>query len=242
MADEATAQAGDQTGVTRDSTGTITEPGSQATTTPETSTPATTTSEPDGKTILTEGKKPEEKVEAAKGAPESYADYTVPEGFELDPAIKTKVDPIFKELGLSQDGAQKMVDLYTTLTAEASAAPAKAWNDMAASWKAAAESHPDLKGKLGPGQEVNVRIGKFLDGLGDPKLSSDFRQLMDITMAGNHPAFIRVLDYAAKRLTEGTPVSGNGPSPHGQSAGARPAPNAAAAMYPNLPSRDGRLN
>ena len=242
MAEETTQTQTEQTGVTRDSTGTITEPGSTPSTTQVTETPVTKTSEPSGNTLLTEGKLEAKTETKTEGAPEKYEDFKVPEGFTLDPRIKGEIEPLFKGMGLSQENAQALVDFYTKQTREATEAPVKAWKEMSDSWRQAAESHPDLKGKLGPGKEVSVRIGRLLDGLGDPQLTSDFRQLMDITMAGNHPAFIRVLDYAAKRLTEGTPVSGNGPSPHGQSAGARPAPNAAAAMYPNLPSRDGRLN
>jgi hypothetical protein len=240
MADEATTT--DQTGVERTGEGTIVDqspkPGeSTPTTTPETtSTPKTE----DGKTLLTEGKKEEpkteEKKEEVKGAPEKYADYTVPEGFALDPEVKKEADALFKGLGLSQEGAQSLIDLYTAKTVEAAKAPYDAYQKMTDGWRKEAESHPDLRGKLGPGQEVNVRIGKALDSLGDPKLASDFRQLMDLTGAGNHPAFIRAIDKWAQRLTEGTHVSGNGPTRASQSEPGKAPPSAAAALWPNLPS------
>lgn len=242
---EATTEAGTQTGVSRDSTGAIATPGSEATTTQTTETPASTTSEPDGGTLLTQTKQPEAKTETkteAKGAPEKYEDFKVPDGFELDPKVKAEIEPLFKGLGLSQEGAQSLVDFYTKQTREAAEAPAKAWTDMANEWRTASENHPDLRGKLGPGGEVNVRIGKLLDSLGDPALTADLRKFMDITMAGNHPAFIRAFNIFAQRLTEGTHVSGNDPSKEGQSLRPTGQPNAAAAMYPNLPSRNGRAN
>jgi hypothetical protein len=63
---------------------------------------------------------------------------------------------------------------------------------------------------------------------------------MDLTGVGNHPAFIRALDYFAQRLTEGKHVAGNGPSPGGQSRpGAATQPGAAAAIWPSLPSAGG---
>jgi len=242
MADEATTT--DQTGVERTGEGTIVDQSPKVESTPTTtqtttSTPATK-AEGEGKTLLTEGKKEEPKVEEkkdeVKGAPEKYADYSVPEGFALDPEVKKEADEKFKSLGLSQEGAQSLIDLYVAKTSEAAKAPYEAYQKMTDGWRKEAESHPDLKGKLGPGQEVNVRIAKALDGLGDPKLASDFRQLMDLTGAGNHPAFIRAIDKWAQRLTEGTHVPGNGPTRAGQSEPGRAPPSAAAAIWPTLPS------
>ena len=204
------------------------------------STPNTTPTPPapeGGTSLLTEGPKDAPKAEPApKGAPEKYADYTVPDGMTLDPEVKGKADAIFKDLGLSQEGAQRLVDFYTAETREAFEAPFNAWRDMNAKWRSDAEAHPDLKGKLGPGQEVNVRISRALDAVGDPTLVGEFKQLMDVTGAGNHPAFIRVLNHLAKQLTEGTHVSGKGPSPAGQSAPGAAPPSAAKAMFPHLPS------
>ena len=111
---------------------------------------------------------------------------------------------------------------------------------MTDGWRQEAENHPDLRGKLGPGKEISIRISKALDGIGDAKLASDFREAMDISGIGNHPAFIRVLSKFAERLTEGSHVAGNGPSKAGQSAPAQAPPSAAAAMWPNLKSSSDR--
>lgn len=207
---------------------------SSTTTTPE-------TKAPDGKTLLTENKEPEKKVEEPKKAedskaPEKYTDYKLPDGFTLDAEIKAKADGLFKGLGLSQEAAQSLVDFYGEQVSKIASAPAKAYQDLTTQWRKDAESHPDLRGKLGPGQEVNVRIARALDGLGDPKLASEFREVMDLTGSGNHPAFIRVLDKLAQKVTEGTHVAGNGPSTAGQSEPGKAPPSAAAAMWPKLPS------
>ena len=243
MADEpVVTPTPDSSGINRTPDGTIAPPtdGSNATPTP-TPDPVTPPSN-DGKSVLnqkTEGEKKEEP--AAKGAPEKYEDFKAPDGVKLDPAVIAKAAPIFKELGLSQDAAQKLVDTYRELSAEAAAAPYKAYQDTVADWLKQSQDHPDLRGKLGPGQEVNVRIAKLLNGVPDAKLASDFREAMDITGVGNHPAFIRLMDHFAKQLTEGTHVAGNGPGPGGQSApGTASRPSAAASMWPNLPSAGGR--
>ncbi len=240
----------DVSGIARTPTGEINNPTAQpaaATTTPPPTTeasPATTTpSEPtppkEPRSLLNdEGEPPKEPVKPAEGAPEKYEDYKLPEGFTLDEGIKTKVDDLFKGAGLSQEQAQKFIDFYTSETKEAFNAPFKAFKELTERWRSEANSHPDLKGKLGQGQEVNVRIGKFLQGINDPQLVSDFQELMDLTGAGNHQAFIRVIDYAARKLTEGGFVAGRGPSAEGQRpAPNRPPPTAAEAMWPNLANR-----
>lgn len=238
MADEQTTTANPE-GVARTPEGAIADL-SPTTNQPNSETPPKTP-EGDGTTLLTkiEAEKPAE-TKAAEGAPETYADYKVPEGFTLNPEIKAKADPIFKEMGLSQDQAQKLVDTYTELTKEAAQAPIKQWQDTVKAWGEEAANHPDLRGKLGPGKEINVTIGKALDSIGDATLASEFRQLMDLTGAGNHPAFIRVIHALAARITEGTHVTGNGPSPAGQSKPGTPPPSAAAAMWPTLPSSQTR--
>jgi hypothetical protein len=233
MPDETTV---DTAGVTRTAEGQISDgQTTQMDQSPSSTTPETTES---GKTLLTEDKSPEKaEVKAAEGAPEKYADYKLPDGVTLAPEVKTEADNLFKGLGLSQDAAQSLVDFYGKQISELSSAPAKAYQEMTDGWRKDSESHPDLRGKLGPGQEINVRISKALDGLGDPKLASDFKAAMDLTGVGNHPAFIRVISRLAEKVTEGTHVAGNGPSKEGQSQSGRTAPpSAAAAMWPTLPS------
>ena len=245
MADEPTTTT-DTSGIARTTDGTIVDQGTPPSSETQTSSTETTPSpktEPssDGKTVLNTKAEEPKKEEPAKGAPDKYEDYKVPDGFTLDPEVKTKADALFKGMGLNQGQAQSLVDMYRELTTEAFQAPFKAYQDMTADWLKQSQDHPDLRGKLGPGQDVNVRIGKLLDGVPDTKLASDFREAMDLTGVGNHPAFIRMLDHFAKQLTEGTHVAGNGPSPGGQSRpGAASQPTAAQAMWPSLPSSGSR--
>lgn len=250
MTDVSQATASQETGPQRTAEGTLIDQSpnskpSKATTSQDSSTKSTETPAPakEGATLLskeepakTEGDKPAAK----EGAPEKYEDYKVPEGFKIDAEAKTKADAVFKELGLSQDAAQKLVDLNQDLLKEVQAAPIKAYQDMIKTWGEESMNHPDLKGKVGPGKEVSVRIGKMLDSLGDPELASAFRSQMDLTGVGNHQAFIRVLDRLAQRVTEGSHVAGNGPSKAGQSRPGDGPPSAGAAMWPNLPSAANR--
>lgn len=237
MADEQTQV--DTSGITRSADGTISD--GQTTQSDQGQSSQSTTQET-GTTLLTEGKKAETEPKAEEGekktetkAPEKYEDYKLPDGLTLDAEVKGKADALFKGLGLDQAQAQSLVDFYGEQLTKIASVPIEAYKTLTDAWKADAESHPDLRGKLGPGKEINVRISRALDGLGDPKLVSDFKQLMDLTGAGNNQAFIRVLDRFAQKVSEGTHVAGNNPSTFGQSKpGTDTKPTAAAAMWPNL--------
>ena len=136
----------------------------------------------------------------------------------------------FKELNLSQAGAQRIMDLYTKEVSEATEAPYKLWKDTQESWRTEIMQDPNIGGKL---DQVRASTSKMIDGLGDPKLAADFRSAMDFTGAGNNPAFIRLFYALAQRMTEGGAVSGGGPAGVGTPGGGKPA-SIANAMYPNL--------
>src|SRR5579863_3544340 len=92
---------------------TETKPSGDQTQTTETQSKPDTTTEPakDGSTVLTAKDKTEPKPSAA---PDKYTDFKAPDGYTLDPATIEAATPIFKELGLSQDAAQKLVDFHAT--------------------------------------------------------------------------------------------------------------------------------
>jgi antitoxin component of RelBE/YafQ-DinJ toxin-antitoxin module len=229
-----------QTGVERATDGTITEPAtilsSDQTTTPPDPATASPPAKDDGGTLLKAPTEPAKPAEP-EGAPEKYEDYKVPDGYTLDTEVRTKADGIFKGMGLTQKEAQSLVDFYIAETKEVFEAPFKAYNDMKEQWRQDALNHPELKGKLAKDGDVQTRISRALSQMNDAPLEAEFRQMMELTAAGNHPAFIRVLYNLAKQVTEGSHVAGRGPSEVGQSAPGKTAqPSTAQAIYPHLSS------
>jgi hypothetical protein len=174
-----------------------------------------------------------------QGAPEKYADFTVPDGWEMDQEVRAEAEKLFRDFNLPQSAAQALVDFYAAKSIQAQNAPVEFYAEMRQGWRESAMSHPELQGKLGAGGEVLTTISRGLDAIasatGDRQLIADFKEAMDMTGAGDHPAFIRVMYSLAKRATESGHVRGNGPSAAGQ---ARPGSvrSAAQLMYPDLPS------
>ena len=168
----------------------------------------------------------------ATGAPESY-DFKSAEGQPLaDRTIVDAATPIFRELNLTQPQAQKLVDFYNAQMKSQSDAGAKAVTAMREQWVSEVKADAELGPKL---DTIKTDIGRAFDALGDTKLTNEFKSAMDLTGAGDHPAFIRAFWKLSQRLIEGKPVSGGGPTANGQSpSGQVRRPSLASAMYPNL--------
>lgn len=143
----------------------------------------------------TKGEETEEKTEV----PEEYGDFKVPEGMELDKVMLEAFVPVFKDLGLDQEKAQKLIDAYAPLVAqreeEAQKAKLKEFEDMVSGWK-----NETIK-ELGPkSKEALSFVAKVRDKFGDEEVV----QLMQDTGIGNHPAMVRFLIKIGKAISEDT--------------------------------------
>jgi len=168
------------------------------------------------------------------GAPEAYADFSIPEGHTLDTATIESATPIFRELGLSQDQAQKLVDFYSAKIGEINSQNEGFMEQMRTEWRNQLSADKEIGGKL---DAVKVDIGRALDRI-PAEVRTAYKEAMDLTGAGDNPAIIKAMYSLAQLVNEGTPVRGDNPSPHGQSrTGVETRPSAASAMYPNLPKR-----
>lgn len=211
-------------------------PTSPTPTTPPSSTetpPKTETTEKkeEAKPSLLNQKEEEKKEEAKPGAPEKYEAWKLPEGYEFSEEVATEVGAMFKEIGLTQEQGQKLVDYYAKSTLEAAEAPVNLWLDKQEEWQNEIKNDPKIGSKL---PVVKASIAKMVDGLGDTKLADSFREAMDYTGAGNNPAFVRLMYALAQKYGEGTHVSGEKPGPDGQKSPTKPGGPGAGALYPNL--------
>lgn len=253
--------ATDQAGVTRTPDGTIADQSqsqqTSSSTASPTSTPAATTdttqsktdqtkteptstkTEPkaDDKSLASKADTKKEDTKAPQGAPEKYEPYTLPEGLELDATVVEEANKLFKELGLPQAAAQRIVDQHVALMQKAAQEPVDFFNQQKMEWRKELIADKTLgDGKENLNAKTLKQISDVKNALG-PELKEAFQEAMDYTGAGDHPAFIKAMVKIAEFISEGSHVSGKGPSPLGQTptgSAARPTP--AQAMYPNLPS------
>jgi hypothetical protein len=190
-----------------------------------------------GKTEKPEAPKaPDPKADAPKpdapvGAPEKYADFKLPDGYQFDKPALDQALVTFKEMNLTQDQAQKFVDLYAKHSLEAASAPYREWANLQKTWTdQIAERFPGEKSTA-----VKSMISGVIDAALPPSLAKGLRSALDVTGAGSHPDVVEALSILLKPLSEGTPVKGNAPSKEGQAApGTDTRPSIADAMYGHL--------
>ena len=139
--------------------------------------------------------------------PDTYADFTLPEGMDLDETTLADANPLFKEMGLSQAKAQKVVDFYAKQVQAGSAKQADAFNQLMTDWVTSAKNDSEFGGdKFDESVKIAQRsIGTY----GTPEL----KQLLEDHGVGNHPEVIRFMLKVGKTLKEDVPgAAGSAPT------------------------------
>jgi len=134
--------------------------------------------------------------------PEKY-EFKAPEGVTFDQAQIDAFTPVAKELGLTNEQAQKLVDLQTTHAANAATAQAAQWKSVTDAWAAETKADKDIGGV-----KFNENVGiasKAIDKFGTPEL----RKALDDSGMGNHPAVVRFFVNVGRQISEDTMASGN---------------------------------
>ena len=143
-------------------------------------------------------KEGEEKV----GAPEAYEDFTLPEGMELDTVAVEAALPVFKELGLTQDQAQKLVDLQAAQLTAAAEAQQVQWDKTNEDWREEAKADPEFGRANLQGSLAHVKT--FLDKFATP----EFREMLDDTGLGNRLETLRMFATVGKAMGEDSITTG----------------------------------
>lgn len=137
--------------------------------------------------------------EAQTGAPEEYADFSLPEDMPMDAEAMDAFKPLAKELGLSQEQAQKLVDIQAQAVARFTEAQTQAFVETTNGWLESAKGDDEIGG---PNFDARVATAKkAVEFFGTPELIEAF----DMTGVGNHPEFLRAF-YRIGKLMEDDPV------------------------------------
>lgn len=155
-----------------------------------------------------EAEKPKEgEAAAAEGAPEEYADFAAPEGVELDAEVLGEFKTTAKEMNLTQDQAQKVVDLGAKMLQGWTAQANEYHAAELAEWRSQSEADPRFGGtpeKLG---EALAVAKTALDQFASPKFKEKVLNEMGL---GDHPEFIHAWYQVGKAMSEDRMVPANG--------------------------------
>jgi len=145
-----------------------------------------------------DAKAKEEADAKAKVVPEKY-EFKAPEGMTLDIAAVEKVTPLFKELKLTQEQAQKLVDVYATQVKSIHDAQAADFAKFVES-----EKQATIKALGANYKEELSYAAKFLDKFANPKV----RELFNGSGLGNNIEVIKMFIQAGKLVSEGKLIEG----------------------------------
>lgn len=136
---------------------------------------------------------------------DAYADFTMPEGMTLNAEQLEAAKPLFKDLGLNQEQAQKLVDFQAQQVQASQQGQMDAFNQLKTDWVEQAKQDAEIGGDkfdetVGIAKEAIAKFGN--EGL--TKLLNDFGM-------GNHPEVIRFMAKVGRLTREDNPDAGGSP-------------------------------
>lgn len=168
------------------------ETGKQTQTT-ETQETQSTEKPAEGSETSTTGKTPETTV------PEVY-EFKAPEGMEFAPEVLETYSSAAKAAGLTQDAAQKVIEVMAPALAARQLEQVKALHNQ---WTEASKTDVEFGGEK---LKENLGVARSaLDAFGSPELKT----LLDTTGFGNNPEVLRLLFKVGKAISEDKFVAGS---------------------------------
>jgi len=153
-----------------------------------------------------DGDKPAEKSEdeeqKQEGAPEKY-EFTAGEGVELDADALKDFEPVARDLNLTNEQAQKLVDAYPKILAGVQQRQAEAWQKQTEGWAETVKADKEIGGdKLTANLSAAQRA---FDQFGTPEL----KEYLNATGLGNHPDLVKTFVKIGKAMSEDGMVDGS---------------------------------
>lgn len=140
-------------------------------------------------------------TEGSDTPPDTYADFVMPEGMQLDETALAEATPLFKELGLTQEQSQKVVDLYAKQAQAGSQKQVDDFNQLMNDWREQSKTDKEFGGD------------KFDESLKTATLAIDkygtsgLKQLLEEHGVGNHPEVVRFMVRVGQTIKEDVPGS-----------------------------------
>lgn len=142
----------------------------------------------------------EERSEEPSKEGEQPAPYNLraPEGFAIDQELLTAATPVLREIGLNDEQANKLLPLVPQLEARVIESLDDELSVLKKEWASQVRADPRLGGANWRETERYLTVALDAAGAGQ---GSEFRELMDDSGLGNHPAIIRGFRAIGERLS-----------------------------------------
>lgn len=143
-----------------------------------------------------------EKEQKQEGAPEKY-EFKTAEYIELDTEALKDFEPVARELNLTNEQAQKLVDVYPKILAGVQQRQAEAWQQTTEQWAADVKADKEIGGDKLPSNLSAAQ--RALDQFGTPKLKT----YLNDTGLGNNPDLVKAFVKIGKAMSEDGMVTGS---------------------------------
>lgn len=115
---------------------------------------------------------------------------SLPEGVQLDAELLATATPVLKDIGLTNEQANKLVPLVTQVQERIYSQQQDEFAVVRTSWARATKQDPEIGGaKLAETQRL---VGVALKAGGAAHKTHEFRELMNESGLGDHPAALRL--------------------------------------------------
>jgi len=150
-----------------------------------------------------EAQQTENQVEGeVQKEPLTYEDFSLPEGMSLDKEALGKFQTVAKELNLSQENAQKLVDIATEQTQSLVKKQQDQWLEVRKNWVNEIKNDQEFGGEKFT--ETIERAKRTLKEYG----SEEFLSALEQTGFGDNPEMVKLLARLDKAMSEDTLVDG----------------------------------
>jgi hypothetical protein len=139
---------------------------------------------------------PEDPFAEEVSARPSYGEFKLPEGVTADAESLRPATELFAETGLSQEQAQKFIDLAMARESAAQHRSVQAFVDLQNQWVSEIKADPDIGGDRLKGSLASAN--RAIDRLAVPGL----REALSFTGAGNHPAVVKAFVRLGQMISE----------------------------------------
>ena len=144
---------------------------------------------------------------ANEAEPLSYATFKLPEGTTVDGDSLVAATELFRSSALSQEQAQKFIDLAVSREQAAAQKGAQAFVDLQNRWVSEIKADPDIGGERLTASLASA--SRAIDRLGVPGL----REALNLTGAGNHPAIVKAFVRLGQMVSEDRFLPGKDAAP-----------------------------
>lgn len=135
-------------------------------------------------------------ADAKPAAPEEYADFTVAEGVEINPEVLADFKGLAKEFGLTQEAAQKLIDMQSRMEGMRAEAAHQALIEQSQAWVKSLREDAEFGGES---YDKNVATAvKAVERFASPEL----RSLLNQSGLGNHPELVKLFHRIGNSISE----------------------------------------